>query len=67
MLDPIYVNVIIILFDILVVILLYLNQVGVSHPIRTFSYALKLKLEFVVLNQLIAIAARGLQRASFEE
>ena len=60
-------NVIIVLFDILVVILLYLNGVGISHPIQTFSYALKLKLEFVVLNQLMAVAARGLQRESFEE
>lgn len=67
MLDLIYVNVIIVLFDILVVILLYLNQVGISHPIQTFSYALKLKLEFVVLNQLMAVAARGLQKESFEE
>ena len=67
MLDLIYVNVIIVLFDILVVILLYLNQVGMSHPVQTLSYALKLKLEFVVLNQLMAVAARGLQRESFEE
>ena len=67
MLDLIWVNVIIVLFDILVVILLYLNRVGISHPIQTFSYALKLKLEFVVLNQLMAVAARGLQRESFEE
>ncbi len=67
MLDLIYVNVIIVLFDLLVVILLYLNRVGISHPIQTFSYALKLKLEFVVLNQLMAVAARGLQRESFEE
>ncbi|KAF6217810.1 hypothetical protein HO133_006637 [Letharia lupina] len=67
MLDLVYVNIIIVLFDILVVILLYLNQVGISHPIQTFSYALKLKLEFVVLNQLMAVAARGLQRESFEE
>ncbi len=67
MLDLIYVNVIIVTFDILVVILVYLNQVGISHPIQTFSYALKLKLEFVVLNQLMAVAARGLQRESFEE
>lgn len=67
MLDLIYVNIIIVLFDILVVVLLYLNQVGISHPIQTFSYALKLKLEFVVLNQLMAVAARGLQRESFEE
>lgn len=67
MLDLIYVNIIIVFFDVLVVILLYLNQVGISHPIQTFSYALKLKLEFVVLNQLMAVAARGLQRESFEE
>lgn len=67
MLDLIYVNVIIVLFDILVVIFVYLNQVGISHPVQTFSYALKLKLEFVVLNQLMAVAARGLQRESFEE
>ena len=67
MLDLIYVNVIILLFDILVVILVYLNRVGISHPVQTFSYALKLKLEFVVLNQLMAVAARGLQRESFEE
>ena len=67
MLDIIWVNMIIVLFDILVVILLYLNRVGTSHPIQTFSYALKLKLEFVVLNQLMAVAARGLQRESFEE
>ena len=67
MLDLIWVNVIIVLFEILVVILLYLNRVGMCHPIQTFSYALKLKLEFVVLNQLMAVAARGLQRESFEE
>ncbi len=67
MLDLIYVNVIIVTFDILVVILVYLNQVGISHPMQTFSYALKLKLEFVVLNQLMAVAARGLKREPFEE
>ena len=65
--DLIYVNVILVLFDILVVILLYLNQTGISHPIQTFSYALKLKLEFVVLNQLMAVAARGLRKETFEE
>lgn len=67
MLDLIYVNVVIVIFDILVVTLLYLNRVGISHPIQTFSYALKFKLEFAVLNQLMAVAARGLQRESFEE
>ena len=65
--DLIYVNVILVLFDILVVILLYLNQTGISHPIQIFSYALKLKLEFVVLNQLMAVAARGLRKETFEE
>ena len=40
---------------------------GVSHPIQTFSYALKLKLEFVVLNQLMAVAARGMQKHPWEE
>ncbi len=40
---------------------------GSSHPIQIFSYAVKLQLEFVVLNQLMAVAARGLQRENFEE
>ena len=66
-LDLIYVNVITIAFDILTVILVYLNQLGTSHPIQTFSYILKLRMEFVVLNQLMAVAARGLRRETFEE
>ena len=60
-------NVILVLFDVLVVILLYFNQTGISHPVQSFSYALKLKLEFVVLNQLMAVAARGLRKETFEE
>ena len=67
MVDLIYVNVIVVAFDILIIIFIYLNQLGISHPIQTFSYALKLKLEFVVLNQLMAVAARGIQRHSWEE
>lgn len=50
MLDIIYVNVILVASDIVVVILVYLNQLGISHPLQAFSYALNLKLEFVVLN-----------------
>ena len=65
--DVIYVNVIIITCDMVIVILVYLNRLGISHPMQTFSYALKLKLEFVVLNQLMAIAARGQRKESFEE
>ncbi|KAI4160680.1 MAG: hypothetical protein LQ342_005519 [Letrouitia transgressa] len=65
--DLIYVNIITVAFDILTVVLVYLNQLGTSHPIQAFSYALKLRLEFVVLNQLMAVAARGVRRETFEE
>ena len=67
MLDLIYVNIIVVAFDILVVVLVYLNQLGLSHPVQTFSYILKLRLEFVVLNQLMAVAARGLKRETFAD
>jgi len=67
MLDLIYVNIIVVALDIASVIMVYLNQVGLSHPIQTFSYAFKIRLEFVVLNQLMSVAARGLKRGTFEE
>ena len=67
MMDLIYVNVIAIVLDVLTVVLVYLNQTGISHPIQTFSYILKLKLEFIVLNQLMAVAAKGLRKESFAE
>ena len=67
MLDLIYVNILAVAFDLLTIILVYLNQLGSSHPIQVFSYALKLRLEFVALNQLMAVAARGLNRETFEE
>ena len=51
MTDLIYVNLICVAFDLLNLLLIYLNQLGLSHPIQAFSYILKLKLEFVVLNQ----------------
>ena len=57
--DLICVNVIAICLDTLTVVLVFLNQTGISHPIQTFSYILKFKLEFLVLNQIMAIAARG--------
>ncbi|KAL8662949.1 MAG: hypothetical protein Q9202_004272 [Teloschistes flavicans] len=66
-LDLVYVNVITITLDILAALLVYLNQTGVSHPIQTFSYILKFRLEFVVLNQLMAVAARGIRRETFGE
>lgn len=67
MLDLIYVNIIAVALDIVTVVLVYLNRTGLSHPVQTFSYILKLRLEFVVLNQLMAVAARGIRRETFEE
>lgn len=65
--DLIYVNVIAVSLDVLTVVLVFLNQLGISHPVQTFSYILKLKLEFIALNQLMAVAARGLRKESFAE
>lgn len=69
MIDLIYVVVIATTFDILNIILVYVNRTGIRHPIQTFSYALKLRLEFTVLNQLMAVAARGVlqKRESFAD
>lgn len=68
MTDLIYVNVIAVCLDILTVVLVFLNQTGISHPVQTFSYILKLKLEFLVLNQIMAVAARGwIRKDSFAE
>ena len=67
MMDLIYANVIAVLLDVLTVCLVFLNKGGVSHPVQTFSYLLKLKLEFLVLNQLMAVAARNLRRGTFAE
>ena len=67
MIDLIYINIIAISLDFLAIILVFLNQTGISHPIQTFSYILKIKLEFMVLNQLMAVAARGVQKESFAE
>lgn len=65
--DLIYVNVVAVCLDILTVVLVFLNETGISHPVQTFSYILKLKLEFMVLNQLMAVAARGLRKEGFAE
>ena len=39
----------------------------IGHPIQTFSYALKLKLDSVVLHQSMAVAAQGIERRSLED
>lgn len=62
MLDLVYVIIIVTTIDVLNIILVYVNRTGISHPIQTFGYALKLRLEFTVLNQLMAVAARGVVR-----
>lgn len=67
MLDLVYVVSLATTFDVLNIILVYVNRTGISHPIQTFAYALKLRLEFIVLNQLMAVAARGLHQNAFAE
>lgn len=61
MTDLICVNVLTVCLDILTVALVFLNQTGISHPIQDLSYILKFKLEFMVLNQLVALATQGHQ------
>lgn len=39
--------------------------VGISEPLQSFSYILKLRLEFLVLNQLMEFAARGMRHGTF--
>ena len=65
--DLIRVNVIVIAFDLVITILIFLNQTNLSFSVQDFTYALKFKLEFVVLNQLMAVAAKGLRKESFAE
>ncbi|KAL8810406.1 MAG: hypothetical protein Q9223_007762 [Gallowayella weberi] len=65
--DLLYVLLLVISLDIINIILVFVNRIGLSHPIQTFSYTLKFRFEFLVLNQLMAVAARGLQRETFGE
>lgn len=64
MADLLCVNVMAIGLDVLLVILIYTNQVGIRFHIQNFSYIFKLRLEFAVLNQLMNVAARGMRRGS---
>ena len=63
MIDLIYVNLVAIAFDFISVGFVYTNQLGFGFPVQTFSYILKLRLEFVVLNQLMDVAARGMRQS----
>ncbi|KAI9793460.1 MAG: hypothetical protein M1833_000746 [Piccolia ochrophora] len=57
--DLILINVIVVCLDVVMITWVYLNRPDVKDPLQEFSYALKLKLEFVVLNQLMAISKGG--------
>ena len=65
MADLISINIFLICLDILTVIIVVLSQRGISRLMQTFSHILKLKLKFAVPNQLMIVAARGVNRKSF--
>ena len=65
--DLIYVNILCITFDSITIVLVYLNRTALNHPIQNFTYMLKFRLEFVVLNQLMSVAARGVCRETMAE
>ena len=57
--DLILVNITVISMDLLVIILIFLNQSNLAYPLQDLTYAFKFKIEFAVLNQLMAVAASG--------
>ena len=64
MLDLIFVNAAVIVLDVVVIILAFTNQHLVKEPLQNLSYALKLKLEFFVLNQLLEVSQDGFSSRS---
>ena len=70
--DLIVVNITVVVMDLLVIVLIFLDQAEVAYPLQDFTYAFKYKIEFVVLNQLMAIASKGSRagrrrQATFEQ
>ena len=70
--DLIFVNITVVVMDLAVILLIFLNQAEVAYPLQDLTYAFKYKIEFVVLNQLMAIATKGSQagrkkQATFEQ
>ena len=57
--DLIFINTYIILADIIILVLAYTNEHFPKEPTQNFVYAFKLKVEFVVLNQLMAITSQS--------
>ena len=62
--DLILVNITVICMDLLVITLIFLNQANLAYPLQDFIYAFKFKIEFAVLNQLMAVAASGSRHGS---
>ena len=65
--DLIYVILLCISIDTLTIVLIWVNQTDIQHASQNFSYMLKFRLEFVVLNQLMSVAARGIRRETMAE
>ena len=57
--DLIYINTYLILVDVIILVLAYTNEHVPKEPIQNFAYAFKLKIEFVVLNQLMSITQQS--------
>ena len=57
--DLILVSGFVVLMDVLVITLAFMNLHLLKEPLMNFAYALKLKLEFFVLNQLMEVTGQG--------
>ena len=57
--SKIFVSGFVIFLDVVVIILAFTNVHIIKEPLQNFSYALKLQLEFFVLNQLMAVSGDG--------
>ncbi|MCJ1331183.1 hypothetical protein MMC10_007871 [Thelotrema lepadinum] len=64
MLDLIFVNAAVIILDVVVIVLAFTNEHLAKEPLQNLSYALKLKLEFFVLNQLLEVSKEGFSNRS---
>ena len=59
MLELIAVSTILIVMDIVILVLAYTNEHIPKEPVQNFAYALKLKMEFIILNQLLDVLHRN--------
>jgi len=57
--DLLYINAYLILVDVIILVLAYTNEHIPKEPIQNFAYAFKLKIEFVVLNQLMSVTQQS--------